>query len=200
MFHNPSIKANYPFLGRGFGKSRESSRYVFFDDLFDEKIIAWYQGRSEIGARALGHRSFLGLASSLKLKKHLNEYVKGREPYRPVAPIIVADYVKDFFETDTSSPFMTFSPKAKKITKELAPAILHSDFTSRIQSLRKSDNPIMYEILMRIMQETGAPIIMNTSFNVCGEPIVDTPGDAIRSFRNSLADVLYINGKRYIQS
>jgi len=199
LFHNPNIKASYPFLGRGFGEINEIPE-EFLDDLFDNKIVAWYQGRSEIGARALGHRSFLGLPSTLKLKVQLNEVIKGRESFRPVAPMIAFDYVENFFYTNKSSEYMTFSVKAKEITKKLAPAIVHQDGTSRIQTVSENDNPIIFKALIETMKKTGAPILMNTSFNVDGEPIVDTPEDAKKTFKKSRADSLFINGKRYIKN
>ena len=92
---------------------------------------------------------------------------------------------------------MTFSPTAKATTKMMAPAIIHADGTSRIQTLNIRENPIIHELLMRVMKKTGVPIIMNSSLNVMGEPIVDTPEDALANFEHSGADVLYVNGKRY---
>ena len=92
---------------------------------------------------------------------------------------------------------MTYSPNIRKITKEKTPAIIHYDDTSRIQTLNKDENPILHEALIQVGAATGAPIIMNSSFNVAGEPIVDTPDDAMRNFKNSESEVLYINGQRY---
>jgi len=92
---------------------------------------------------------------------------------------------------------MTFSPKVKENTKSLAPAIVHFDGTSRVQTMMESDNPVLHRVLVKIGELTGVPILMNSSFNVMNEPIIDTPEDAFRNFFNSEADVLYINGKRY---
>jgi carbamoyltransferase len=122
--------------------------------------------------------------------------LKGREPYRPIAPIITAQALEQFFETTQPSPYMSFAPKAKEITYKLAPAIIHADGTCRVQTLRPAQNPILYQALVYIGEETGAPILMNTSFNFAGEAMVDTPDDAVRSFKNSGMDVLYINGER----
>ena len=196
LFNNPKIKCNYPFLGRGFGDIVNIPDNLI-DDLLHHKIIAWYQGRSESGPRALGHRSFLGLPDSLKMKKKLSQNIKRREPFRPVAPIVAKEFLSKFFETEQESPFMTFSPKAKPITKKIAPAIVHIDGTSRIQSLKQKDNPVLHSVLLEIGKKTGAPILMNSSLNVMGEPIVDTPDDAFKNFYNCNADVLYINGERY---
>lgn len=196
LYHRPDIKCEYPYLGRCFGEIDKFPE-TLIEDLLSHKIVSWYQGQSEIGARALGHRSFIGLADSLKMKKRLSIELKKREPYRPVAPIIAKEYLNKFFKTKHSSPFMTYSPKIRKITKERTPAIIHYDDTSRIQTVSKEDNPILHKTLLLIEKETGAPILMNSSFNVAGEPIVDTPDDALRNFKNSESEVLYINGKRY---
>ena len=123
--------------------------------------------------------------------------IKRREPYRPVAPIVAEEFLEEFFETKQKSPFMTFAPKAKKKTIRFAPAIIHSDETSRIQTVSIEDNPIMHEILIRIMKAQGVPILMNSSLNIKGDPIVDSPEDTLNTFRMSGADVCYINGKRY---
>ncbi len=199
LYHNPQIKCNYPFLGRSFGEIdlKEEIIESVVNDLLNHKIIAWFQGRSEIGPRALGHRSFLGLPDSISMRNKLSIKVKRREPYRPVASIIAEEFLQEFFETKNNSPYMNFSPKAKEITKKIAPAIVHYDNTSRIQTLSAQQNKVIYKILLRIMKETGAPILMNTSFNTNGEPIVDTPKDAFKSFQKSKADVLYLNGRRY---
>lgn len=196
LYHNQEIECSYPYLGRGYGEI-DSFPELLLKDILDNKIVAWYQGRSESGPRALGHRSFIGLANSLEMKRKLSEDVKKREPYRPVAPIVAEEFLTNYFDTNIASPFMTFSPTAKATTKRMAPAIIHADGTSRIQTLNNQENPIIHELLMKVMEKTGVPIIMNSSLNVMGEPIVDTPEDALANFEHSGADVLYINGKRY---
>ena len=196
LFHNPHIRCDYPYLGRGWGEINNNSE-MLIRDLLSHKIVAWFQGRSEIGARSLGHRSFLGLPDSISMRRRLSEKVKKREPYRPVAPIVVADNISKFFATSQSSPYMTFSPLALNKTKILAPAIVHFDGTSRIQTLSDGDNSILHQVLTKIGNKTGAPILMNSSFNLPSEPIVDSPEDAMSTFSNCDADVLYINGKRY---
>lgn len=199
LFRRPGIACKYPFLGRGFGEAPRTERLrdQLVQDLLDHKIIAWYQGRSEVGARALGHRSFIGLPDSLEMRNRLSQDIKCRESYRPVAPIITAEDLHDFFCTQQESPFMSFSPLAKDITRECAPAIVHYDGTSRVQTLTQETNPVLYGAIIELKKRTGIPIIMNTSFNINGEPIVDTPEDAKNNFTNSGADVLYINGERY---
>jgi len=201
IFNNPEVKCNYPFLGRSFGKISENKREDVIEllvrDLLDNKMVAWYQEEGEVGPRALGHRSFIGLPNSIENKKRLSVEIKKREPYRPVAPIITKEALSDFFKTTTPSPFMTFSPDSKEITKKLAPAIIHEDGTSRLQTISKEDNYVLYNAIKKISKKTKSPIIMNTSFNLDGEPIVETPENALKTFKKSNADILYINGKRY---
>ncbi|MBN2052353.1 carbamoyl transferase NodU family protein [Candidatus Woesearchaeota archaeon] len=199
IYMNPDISCDYPFLGRAFGEIHLNNQALskIVDDILQHKIIAWYQDRSEVGPRALGNRSFLGLPDSEEMRQKLSIKVKKREPYRPVAPIITLDDLPVFFDTIQPSPYMTFAPMAKQITKDISPAIVHFDGTSRVQTISKDTNPIIHELLVRIKEKTGAPILMNSSFNTDGEPIVDTPVDAMRNFKSSGADILYINGERY---
>jgi carbamoyltransferase len=196
LYHHPNLKCHYPFLGRGFGDI-EDVPVQLVDDLLAHKIVCWYQGRSEIGPRALGHRSILGLPNSLNMRRKISEQVKKREFYRPVAPIVPESDVNKFFKINQPSPYMTQAVKVKGITWDVAPAIVHVDGTSRVQTLAKEQNPTLYSVLKAIGEATGTPLLMNTSFNTAGEPIVDTPEDALKTFHNLDADVLYINGKRY---
>ena len=196
LYRYPKIRCNYPYLGRGF-----ESNYLYDEDVIEEllsgKIVCWYQGRAEIGARALGHRSFLGIPNSIEMKKKISENIKGREPYRPVACIIPREFVSEYFEQDYSSPYMTFCSVAKEKTKKNAPAIVHVDSTTRVQTLEKNENPILYDILIKIGKITGTPILMNTSLNVMGDAIVDSEESAIETYKKSGADSLYINGIKY---
>lgn len=198
LYRYPNIEVNYPFLGRG-KEDIESYDENVIEDLLNHKVIAWFQGRSEIGARALGHRSFMGLPDSIEMRVKISEKIKKREPYRPVAAMIPEEYISEYFEQKYSSPYMTFCAKAKEITKEKAPAIVHFDGTTRVQTVRKIDNPIIYDILLKLKEKGKVPILMNTSFNVASEPIVDTPEDAINTYKLSGADELYIDGVKYIK-
>ena len=197
LYYHPRIRCDYPYLGRGYEANELYDKEEILNDLLSNKIIAWYQGRSEIGARALGHRSFLGLPNSIKMRKRISEQIKGREPYRPVAAIIPYEFVHEYFYQTYSSPYMTFCAKAKPIRQKLAPAIVHFDKTTRVQTLIYQDNPILYKILLELKKKNLAPILMNTSLNVMGDPIVDTENDAIETYKKSKADVLYINGIKY---
>lgn len=198
MYRHPKLKCVYPFLGREFGDIEVVPERLL-EDLLSHKIVAWYQGRSEIGPRALGHRSFIALPDSLEIKTRLSVDVKRRETYRPVAPMVTEEDVNTYFDEVYPSPFMTYSPIVKEITKKKAPAIVHFDNTSRVQTVNKFDNPVMHKIIKMVEGATGAPILMNSSLNVAGEPIVDSIEDAFRNFHNSEADVLYVNGKRYVK-
>jgi carbamoyltransferase len=194
LYHERDVRCEWPYLGRGFG-DLDSLPDKLVPDLLGGKLVAWYQGRSEIGPRALGHRSLLGLPNSVEQRDRMNR-LKRREPYRPVAPMVTEEALEQFFETTQPSPYMSFAPKAKEITYQIAPAIIHADGTCRVQTLTPAQNPILHQALVHIGKETGAPILMNTSFNFAGEAMVDTPDDAIRSFKVSGMDVLYINGER----
>lgn len=202
LYHHPEIECDYPFLGRSYGEIEYPNNKLIEQvtaDLLDHKIIGWYQGASEIGPRALGHRSLIGLPDSNEMKYKISVKVKGREPYRPVAPIVIEEDANKYFEININSKYMTFSPLAREITKIEAPAIVHIDGSSRLQTLAKKDNPILHDIMSNLKNYGKPPILMNTSFNFNGEPIVDTPEDAISSFKKSKIDILYINGQRILK-
>jgi carbamoyltransferase len=199
LYENQDLICNFPYLGRSFGDVDKLPKKLV-QDLLDHKIIAWYQGASEVGSRALGHRSFIGLPDSHEMKRRLSIDIKKREAYRPVAPII-ADFALDtYFKDAKASPYMTFNYEATELCQKLAPAIVHDDGTSRIQTLSETDNPVLYAALVELDKRGLPPIIMNSSFNVADEPIVDSPEDAHRQFKVSGADVMYINGERFEQA
>ncbi|HEX7654860.1 MAG TPA: carbamoyltransferase C-terminal domain-containing protein [Verrucomicrobiae bacterium] len=206
LYRYPKIICEYPYLGREFNPYGPDDSLIDCDvnqlvaDLLDGKIIAWYQGRSEIGPRALGHRSFIGLPNSLEMRDKLSVNVKRREPYRPVAAIMLDEDEHAFFESKGDFRYMTFVAEAKENAKRLAPAIVHYDGTTRLQTIGKADNPLLYRCLVELKKRTGVPIIMNSSFNVAGYPIVDTPEDAMINFNESQADVLYLNGLRILKN
>lgn len=196
LFRHPHILCNYPYLGREKEKNLLYDETVI-DDLLDKKIIAWYQGRAEVGARALGKRSFLGIPTDNDMKKRLSEEIKQREPYRPVACVIPEIYVSEYFEQTYASPYMTFCSRAKEITKKVAPAIVHVDGTTRVQTINKVDNPVLYDILIKLKERNGVPMLMNTSLNIMGDPIVDDKKVLQNTFEKSNADCLYIDGVKY---
>jgi carbamoyltransferase len=154
------------------------------------KVVGWFQGRVEFGARALGDRSILGDSRDLGMHKKLNLEVKRREPFRPFAPTVLLDKAGEYFELANESPYMLFTFQAKDEKREEIPAVVHVDGSSRVQTLRKEDNPLYYELLNEYYKKTGCPAIINTSFNTKGEPMVLSPEDAYRCFVSSKIDCL----------
>lgn len=153
------------------------------------QVIGWFQGRMEVGPRALGNRSILADPRNAEMKDIVNKF-KRREPWRPFAPSLLAESVDEFFINPSPSPFMilTFDVKPEKI-KEI-PAVVHIDGTTRPHTVEKRLNPIYWKLIKNFEEEAGVPIILNTSFNVRGEPIVCTPQDAINNFINTSLDGL----------
>ena len=174
-----------------------------------EKVVGWFQGRMEFGPRALGSRSILGDARSPKMQSVMNLKVKFRESFRPFAPIVRRERVSDYFELAVESPYMLLvapiherlrfpvTTKASglellKQKRSTLPAVTHVDYSARIQTVDRTTNPRLYDLLLRFEQATGCGVLVNTSFNVRGEPIVCTPDDAYRCFANTEMDYLIL--------
>ncbi len=160
--------------------------------LANGKIIGWFQGGSEIGPRALGHRSILTAPYPAEMKDILNEKVKHREGFRPFAPSVLEEYAQDFFELEVPSPFMLLVAKAKEDKVDKIPAALHVDKTARVQTVNKKDNGIYYDLIKEFYKITDVPVLLNTSFNDSGEPVVETPKDALRMFCTTPIDYLVL--------
>ena len=177
--------------------------------LADEKVVGWFQGRMEFGPRALGNRSILGDARSPRMQSVMNLKVKFRESFRPFAPIVRRERVADYFALDEDSPYMLLvAPVQTRLHKPLPagtkgfdllkagrstiPAVTHVDYSARIQTVSRGINPRLYDLLLRFEQTTGCGVLVNTSFNVRGEPIVCTPDDAYRCFMNTEMDYLVL--------
>lgn len=179
--------------------------------LCDGKAIGWFQGRSEFGPRALGARSILADPRDPNMQRTLNLKIKFRESFRPFAPIILIEECENWFETIRNSPYMMFvdhllcnkktaqhheSLVSKSIPSQLAiersvvPAITHVDYSARVQTISKKQNPLLHKLLSVFHEKTGCPLLVNTSFNVRGEPIVETPSDAIKCFFGTDLDIL----------
>ena len=139
-------------------------------------IVGWYQGKMEWGPRALGNRSILADPRNEKMKEILNEKIKHRESFRPFAPSIMEEHISDYFEMDIPSPYMLMVAKIKQ--PEKIPAVTHVDGTGRLQSVSKDSNPLYYDLINEFYKITNVPVIINTSMNVMGEPIVNTPEQA----------------------
>ena len=154
------------------------------------KIASWCQGRSEFGPRALGNRSILADPRRHDMKDILNSRVKFRESFRPFTPSVMAERSSEFFELDVESPFMLLAAYVKKGKAELVPAITHEDNTARVQTVTPDVNERYYGLISAFEKRTGIPMVLDTSFNIADEPIVETPDDAIRCFLSTDIDVL----------
>jgi len=174
----------------------------------NEKVLGWFQGRMEFGPRALGARSILGDARSKEMQSIINLKIKFRESFRPFAPSVLLDKAKDYFDTDYQSPYMLLIAPVKeekrinqesknllgldklKVKRSQIPAVTHVDCTARLQTVKRKDNPLYYDLIDAFYQKTGCPAVINTSFNVRGEPIVCTPSDAYQCFMRTNMDYL----------
>jgi carbamoyltransferase len=180
--------------------------------LAQEKVVGWFQGRMEFGPRALGGRSILGDPRSIKMQSMMNLKIKFRESFRPFAPVILREAVSEYFEMDCDSPYMLLVAPVRErlrlpmteeqqqlfgidklnVPRSTIPAVTHVDYSARVQTVRAEENGIYYQLISEFARLTGCPVVVNTSFNVRGEPIVCTPEDAYRCFMRTEMDVLVI--------
>lgn len=186
----------------------------------EKQVVGWFQGRMEFGPRALGNRSIIADARSEEMQKKINLKIKYRESFRPFAPSVLAEDIKAYFDLETASPYMLLvAPVLEKRRNQLpdnyhdlslweklyiqrsdVPAITHLDFSARVQSVHQETNPRFWQLLKILKAQTGSSIVVNTSFNVRGEPIVCTPYDAYRCFMSTEMDYLVINDFVYIKT
>jgi len=182
------------------------------DILADEKVVGWFQGRMEFGPRSLGGRSIIGDPRSAKMQSVMNLKIKYRESFRPFAPAVLAEDVSEYFEQDRPSPYMLIVAPVKEnlrtpmtaaqqqlfgieklnVPRSTIPAITHVDYSARVQTVHKETNPRFHAVLESFKQRTGCSVLVNTSFNVRGEPIVCTPEDAYRCFMRTEMDYLVV--------
>ncbi len=148
--------------------------------LANGEVIGWFQGRMELGPRALGNRSILADPRTVEIRDRVND-LKGREPWRPLAPTVLAEHADDYFDLRGESPFMLLAAQVRPRTREEAPAIVHVDGSARPQTVRRDQNPLLCDLIEAFERRTGLPMLLNTSFNAAGEPIVCTPADAVRT-------------------
>jgi carbamoyltransferase len=180
--------------------------------LAEERVVGLFQGRMEFGPRALGARSILGDPRSPRMQAVMNLKIKFRESFRPFAPAVLREHVADWFELDADSPYMLLVARvaAKRcfataeaerglwgidrlnVARSEIPAVTHVDHSARIQTVRRETNPLFHDILQAFYERTGCPVLVNTSFNVRGEPIVCTPQDAYRCFMRTEMDALVL--------
>ena len=159
--------------------------------LAEDKILGWFQGRMEFGPRALGARSILASPLDAAMQERLNE-IKDREDFRPVAPVVLEEQAANWFVDAGPSPFMLFVYDVRPERAAQIPAVRHVDGTARIQTINRAQNAVYHDLLRAFQQRTGVPVLVNTSFNTRGEPIVCTPRDAIECFWSSPLDALVI--------
>ncbi|MDA9063678.1 carbamoyltransferase [Candidatus Pelagibacter ubique] len=188
------------------------------ENLSNGKAVGWFQGRMEFGPRALGNRSIIGDPRSETMQKNLNLKVKFRESFRPFAPSVLIEDVSNWFEMESESPYMLFVAKIKKektiemnnkqkklfgidllnINRSEIPAVTHVDYTARIQTVSKENNKRYHDLLSKFKEKTNCPVLVNTSFNIRGEPIVNSPEDAFRCFMGTDLDILVV-GNFYLE-
>ncbi|MDC0563088.1 carbamoyltransferase [Candidatus Pelagibacter ubique] len=211
-FDNSTIEKNLLNLGAKFKKMNDDDLYSFVSQkLADEKIVGWFQGRMEFGPRALGGRSIIADPRSSNMQKKLNLKIKFRESFRPFAPSILAEDLKEWFDLEEDSPYMLLVSEIKKeliiknkdeenlfgierlnLVRSKIPAVTHVDYSARIQTVHKKTNPRFYNLISKFKEITGCPILVNTSFNIRGEPIVCSIEDAFKCFMGTGLDILVI--------
>ncbi|MEX0990936.1 MAG: carbamoyltransferase C-terminal domain-containing protein [Actinomycetota bacterium] len=162
--------------------------------LADSQIIGWFQGRAEVGPRALGARSILADPRKAEMKDFVNARVKHREPFRPFAPAVLHEDGHEYFEDYHLNPFMLLVLPVKGDKRDVIPAVTHVDGTGRLQSVTKDGFGAFHDLISAFKALTGVPVVLNTSFNVMGEPIVNTPEQAINDFKNTGIDALFLGG------
>ncbi|MCM8795354.1 MAG: carbamoyltransferase [Candidatus Omnitrophica bacterium] len=185
---------------------------IISDLIIQGKVIGWFQGRLEFGPRALGARSIIGDARNPQMQSKMNLKIKYRESFRPFAPTVLKEKVNEWFEIDKESPYMLLVAQVKedkrikpsnpqdrlkgfdklKVKRSYIPAVTHVDYSARIQTIKRQDHPLFYDTINSFYKKTGCPVIINTSFNVRGEPLVCSPQDAFRCFMRTEMDYLII--------
>lgn len=218
-FEQPEIQSRLSHVGASFQTfSEDSLLEKLAQDLQEGRAVGWFQGRMEFGPRALGNRSILGDPRSPEMQKLLNLKVKYRESFRPFAPSVLVEDVHQWFELEKESPYMLLVAPIKKskqrmmtseessrfgidklnVCRSEIPAVTHVDYSARVQTVHKETNPLYHSLINKFKEKTGCPVLVNTSFNVRGEPIVCTPEDAFRCFMGTEIEVLVV-GNCYLR-
>jgi carbamoyltransferase len=200
------IKENIPYKKFSYSEIPD----IVSDLIIQGKVIGWFSGRLEFGPRALGARSIIGDARNPEMQSKMNLKIKYRESFRPFAPTVLRERVLDWFDLDRDSPYMLLVAPLKedkrikqgveeerlkgfdklKIKRSEIPAITHVDYSARIQTIKREDHTLYYDMISAFYKKTGCPVIINTSFNVRGEPLVCTPEDAFKCFMRTEMDYL----------
>ncbi len=212
-FSNDQIETRLKTIGAVYERLNDDELFDYVaNDLAGEKVVGWFQGRMEFGPRSLGGRSILGDARSAKMQSVMNRKIKYRESFRPFAPSVLRESVSDYFQMDCDSPYMLlvapvqerrrlpFDPGQRdlwgidllNVPRSEIPAVTHIDYSARVQTVHKETNPRYYRLLKAFEGKTGCAVLVNTSFNVRGEPIVCTPEDAYRCFMRTEMDLLVL--------
>jgi carbamoyltransferase len=194
VYENSQIEAVLQGFPQIFWKKIEKVEDRAAKELDEGKIVGWFQGRMEMGPRALGARSILADPRRIGLRDEINAMIKNRESFRPFAPSVLAEEAPRFFEISQNmpSPFMLMTFNTRDEKRQLIPAVVHVDGSSRLQTVSEEDNPRYYQLLRKFYEKTGIPLILNTSFNRAGEPIVNNPADAVKCFLKCGMDVLFV--------
>ena len=206
---NPRTRPRHatPYIGTGYSAAAikrvlRASKLQFDEiddpasmaaDLLDQgKIVGWFQGRMEFGPRALGNRSILANPTCPAMKDRVNHEVKHREAFRPFAPAVTIEAAPHYFEIDVAVPYMLKVAAVRDKMQAAIPAVVHVDGTARLQTVDKITNPLFHSLITAFGKQSGHPVVLNTSFNVMGEPIVESPADALRCFFSTGLDALII--------
>lgn len=213
QFSNEDISQRLDKVGASYNKLNDAELFPKLAEIIDkENVVGWFQGKMEFGPRSLGGRSIIGDARSQKMQSVMNLKIKYRESFRPFAPSVLAEHVSDYFQLDRPSPYMLivaeinnnrkiqmsesdeklFGIEKLKVARSDLPAITHVDYSARIQTVHKDTNPRYYSLIKQLYDQTSTAVIVNTSFNVRGEPIVCTPEDAYRCFMRTEMDYLVL--------
>lgn len=205
--HPRSFVHNDPYVGTSYSDAQikraldeaklrpervEDPARVAAEIIHQGMILGWFQGRMEIGPRSLGNRSILADPTRPEMKDKLNAEVKHREPFRPFAPSVIVEKRSEYFQIEVEDPFMLKVCYVRPEKRAALPAITHVDGTARLQTVRKDINPLYHRLISELGLRNGIPVVLNTSFNVMGEPIVESPLDAIRCFYSTGIDALIV--------
>lgn len=196
LLNNPRVhytNEDICYLGKNYGNNETPDFDYIAKRISDGKIVAWFDGRSELGPRALGHRSILADPRNGHNRDKLNFMIKNREWFRPYAPSVLAERSADWFDFDRESPFMLYTAQVKQ-PKEI-PAVTHVDNSSRMQTVDETTNPNYYNLIKAFYNKTNVPLLLNTSLNGRDEPIVESPDDAMNFFNKTAVDILVLSGK-----
>jgi carbamoyltransferase len=212
-FSNEEIETFLASMGAPYVRLTDTHLFAqVAKDLADEKVVGWLHGRMEFGPRSLGGRSILGDARSTKMQSIMNLKIKYRESFRPFAPSVLREKVQDYFDLNSDSPYMLIvAPVLEKRRRPMTssqralwgidllnversdiPSVTHLDYSARVQTVHEETNPRYHALLKAFEAQTGYAVLVNTSFNVRGEPIVCTPQDAYRCFMRTEMDVLVL--------